>query len=133
MSNCEEDNIGDQQKEVANQEEERKSEQEREEAANFELMIQQRENHNAKLIKASKDVPEQLIEKSKQHLDSFKSFQEEIEADVNELEKRQVEIKQKFYGKINDKDNSDGFLTHTIEKYHQCFGPIDKQQLSELM
>ena len=52
---------------------------------------------------------------------------------MEELEKRHAEIKLKFEGRINDKDNPNGILTNQLKTYHRCFGQLDREGLKTLM
>lgn len=63
----------------------------------------------------------------------IKEFNEEIEADVVELKKRSVEIKEKFASKLFEERNSKGCLTHSLDRYNHCLGEVDFPQLHSLM
>ena len=73
---------------------------------------------------------EEQVRQATQEVDEYREFQNEIETDVVELERKASEIVQKFANRI---ESGGRFLGHDFEQYSKCFGCVDRQLLQQLM
>ena len=73
------------------------------------------------------------VTRAKTRVEEVLKFRKEVEAEVFELERRQLALKKKISGHINDKKNLSGFLVHPAERYHCCMSEIDHIALQALL
>jgi len=96
-------------------------------------VIRKQEQANAEIASLSEAVPEAVIAEATRKIKEIDQFNMEIEADLTELVKRILEVKEKFARKLYEERNQKGYLIHSLEDYHSCLGQIDRPKLETLM
>ena len=84
------------------------------------------------ITQMNQDLPQEFQNEAKKSLNSLQNFRGEISKDLDMLEAKAAEIKQKFEDNLHQEGLSRGFLMKPLEQYHRCLN-FERQNLEKLL